>query len=422
MTNEDREVVWRGQFNVWGQSTAEHSTQPAHQAAELNLRLPGQYFDAETGLHDNRWRTYNPANGHYLQPDPMPNRVGYAQGFNPYLYVGGDPLNRIDPLGLYEEDTHYYMTFFLALVAGVDYNEAITIAMAAKYIDDNPSTRPLDPDAVVSSYLKDIPGAIKRLQAYHFTQGIGDDPARTGSEAAYFIATGSLLDLQSYKDRRIENPNNQQLQNLYKGVAEVDLSKCAKLQFFGEYLHAFEDAFGHRDKESGPIQVNAGFGHLLYGHEPDKTYNDTVLLSPYPLAIGGWTERQHRTLEMEKEVYGKMSVFVKPGSATAGWSNIEGFLDKVNAVHEEGANAKSKLTMLQDKLDELGMKMPNGQRIVFIDSPSPDGSGNAVQNSAYDVAAAAVNRRQNYCVNGSLLKQADYPGTILPTSSEATCK
>jgi hypothetical protein len=68
------------------------------------------------------------------------------------------------------------------------------------------------------------------------------------------------------------------------------------------------------------------------------------------------------------------------------------------------------------------MKMPNGQRIVFIDSPSPDGSGNAVQNSAYDVAAAAVNRRQNYCVNGSLLKQADYPGTILPTSSEATCK
>jgi RHS repeat-associated protein len=37
----------------------------------LELRLAGQYYDTETGLHDNWHRTYNPETGRYLQPDPL---------------------------------------------------------------------------------------------------------------------------------------------------------------------------------------------------------------------------------------------------------------------------------------------------------------------------------------------------------------
>ena len=38
-------------------------TKQALNQATLNIRLPGQYFDLETGLHDNWHRTYNPQTG-----------------------------------------------------------------------------------------------------------------------------------------------------------------------------------------------------------------------------------------------------------------------------------------------------------------------------------------------------------------------
>ncbi|RMO75329.1 hypothetical protein ALQ35_00691, partial [Pseudomonas fluorescens] len=59
------------------------------------LRFQGQYFDAESGLHYNRHRYYNPDIGRYLTPDP----VKLAGGINAYQYVPS-PTGWIDPLGL----------------------------------------------------------------------------------------------------------------------------------------------------------------------------------------------------------------------------------------------------------------------------------------------------------------------------------
>jgi RHS repeat-associated protein len=66
----------------------------------LNLRLPGQYFDAETGLHQNGYRDYDARLGRYLESDP----IGLEGGLNPYLYANANPLRYVDPAGLFVGD------------------------------------------------------------------------------------------------------------------------------------------------------------------------------------------------------------------------------------------------------------------------------------------------------------------------------
>jgi len=63
----------------------------------LNLRFPGQYFDAETGLHYNYFRDYEPGTGRYVESDPLGLQGGQLSTF---AYVDGQPLTQIDFFGL----------------------------------------------------------------------------------------------------------------------------------------------------------------------------------------------------------------------------------------------------------------------------------------------------------------------------------
>ncbi|WP_298095799.1 RHS repeat-associated core domain-containing protein [Brevundimonas sp.] len=56
----------------------------------------GQPWLAEAGAYHYRARTYLPKVGRFLQTDP----IGYQAGANLYAYVGADPVNLSDPLGL----------------------------------------------------------------------------------------------------------------------------------------------------------------------------------------------------------------------------------------------------------------------------------------------------------------------------------
>lgn len=67
----------------------------------LNLRFPGQYFDAGTGLHYNIQRDYQSSIGRYVQADP----IGLMGGRNLYAYVSNVPLTLIDPDGLQQSFT-----------------------------------------------------------------------------------------------------------------------------------------------------------------------------------------------------------------------------------------------------------------------------------------------------------------------------
>jgi RHS repeat-associated protein len=63
----------------------------------MNLRFPGQYFDSESNLSYNYFRTYDARiRGGYVQPDP----IGLGGGWSKFGYVGANPLGAIDPMGL----------------------------------------------------------------------------------------------------------------------------------------------------------------------------------------------------------------------------------------------------------------------------------------------------------------------------------
>ena len=70
----------------------------------FDLRFAGQRYDQASGLHYNYFRDYDPGTGRYVQSDP----IGLAGGISTYGYVGGNPMTRIDPLGL---DTYVVVTF-----------------------------------------------------------------------------------------------------------------------------------------------------------------------------------------------------------------------------------------------------------------------------------------------------------------------
>jgi RHS repeat-associated protein len=63
---------------------------------KADLHYPGQYFDSESNLNYNGYRSYAPAIGSYTQMDP----IGLSGGFNRRGYVDSNPLSYIDPLGL----------------------------------------------------------------------------------------------------------------------------------------------------------------------------------------------------------------------------------------------------------------------------------------------------------------------------------
>jgi RHS repeat-associated protein len=83
--------VWTAQIDPYGHAAVDLGAD-VHQP----LRWPGHYFDAELGLHYNRFRTYSPELGRYLEPDP----VGRGGGLeNVYQYTI-NPLRTVDVRGL----------------------------------------------------------------------------------------------------------------------------------------------------------------------------------------------------------------------------------------------------------------------------------------------------------------------------------
>ena len=65
----------------------------------------GERYDSSVGLYDLRARYFNQATGRFWARDPAEGVPCTPITYNSYIYAGDDPVDRIDPTGLYTVDT-----------------------------------------------------------------------------------------------------------------------------------------------------------------------------------------------------------------------------------------------------------------------------------------------------------------------------
>ena len=94
LTDQAGEVVWQVQYRTYG-SVVKYELE----RVENNIRFPGQYYDAETGLHYNRHRYYHAGVGRFVCQDP----IGLVGGINLYSYTH-NPITWMDPMGLDDKE------------------------------------------------------------------------------------------------------------------------------------------------------------------------------------------------------------------------------------------------------------------------------------------------------------------------------
>jgi RHS repeat-associated protein len=118
LTNDSQAVSWKAVYTPFGEAV------PSIQTVENPFRFPGQYYDAETGLHYNYFRYYNPPIGRYLTPDP----IGLEGGINLWPYAAGNPVRFADPKGLLISPWHRVITAIAAWNSGLSVSDSLKLA------------------------------------------------------------------------------------------------------------------------------------------------------------------------------------------------------------------------------------------------------------------------------------------------------
>ncbi|HEU4458269.1 MAG TPA: RHS repeat-associated core domain-containing protein [Methylibium sp.] len=256
-TDQAGRVVWTASYAPYGRATTKSAT------FKLHLRLPGQYEDEETGLHDNRHRTYDPDQGRYLSADPL----GLQGGPNGFVYVAANPLRYVDPEGLVlfafdgtgndESDPRTYSNV-------VNFRELYSPANGQRFYITGPGT--LDPNTGIGPNSLDPDGLIDMGRSYTGPRRIAameenlalaanaatDDEAvdidivgfsRGAAQAREFanrIVANTRNGCYSYVDRRTGQTRHQRVNFRFMGLWDTVLSTHT-----GSYQLRIPDAFEH---------------------------------------------------------------------------------------------------------------------------------------------------------------------------------
>lgn len=139
-------MVWKWDSTPFGESLANEDVDGNGVPLQFNWRFPGQLFDAETGLHYNYFRDYDPVTGRYVESDP----IGLSGGIGTYSYAAAAPLSYIDPTGEVAVVLLYPGTWIALGKAAAFVGTAAAAAWGASeaynhYKDGNPADDRADP-------------------------------------------------------------------------------------------------------------------------------------------------------------------------------------------------------------------------------------------------------------------------------------
>ena len=145
-------------------------------------------------------RFYVPWYGKFASPDPGKDQhFEFTQSWNVYSYTRNNPINLIDPTGMWGKKVHYDLTMLLAYAAGYDMKSAIKIAKATLRPDEVYSA-PEAGKRLGMAVLSPNPGAVlagvlnyRMVAGYHFTKR-GQESVLEGK----FNASGDLNDFGEY--------------------------------------------------------------------------------------------------------------------------------------------------------------------------------------------------------------------------------
>ena len=205
-----------------------------------NLLYSGEQRDFSTTLDNLRARPYDFLTGRLLRPDPILGDTGDPQSLHKYLYVHADPVNNIDPLGLFS---------ISSLGIGIGAISVLTVLNSANTANAPGLTDTLQADQ--SNMALDL--------AFEFAGlGVGKVVARfVFPRAKAFLSpfVSTLFDRVSALGRRapsVSSPISQGQQllpatpiaGLLPGPAQVTLNRTAGLKFQGEVLASLRTRAG----------------------------------------------------------------------------------------------------------------------------------------------------------------------------------
>jgi len=100
--NTSGNVVCRYTYKPFGET---FSTE-VEGTLENPFMFTGQWCDVELNQYSLRARQYEPHIGRFTSRDPIFGRFEEPLTLHKYLYCGNEPINRIDPWGLWDKETH----------------------------------------------------------------------------------------------------------------------------------------------------------------------------------------------------------------------------------------------------------------------------------------------------------------------------
>ena len=340
----------------------------------------GLWTDPVTGISYARNRWYDARTASWLSEDPM----GAVDSPNLYAFVGWGPHMATDPMGLYGKDVHFYATYYIARATGVTHEDAISVAWAAQFVDEFPSSAPVRIDEAVFHHER----FTRTLRAFHMVStNQGLDPVKPMN----FIVRKNL-------DRATATRNKFAL-----GIA----------------LHTVADSYSHSgfvavynskvNRRTGSGRPDIGHADAPEGgHSVDKPYNDV-----------------RKAMILARTLYDKLSdagFLDREGSARS-FESIEGRLSdlfsaspgRVESLLDNHAVAAGEEAMRND-MWQLAISLDFGVSVDYESFVPPSQWESEFGKQAEDQRSFVLKLEGvdpwDFGFNGSVTVTADSPGTI----------